>query len=118
MHERVKWWPVALHTAKKIIELLIENKPRSCAKIIREVTAFTDASKIGWGVVILWPTNVEVVAGVWTADEHISILETRAVLYAVRALPPNQADEKCILTLMIDNTSAIGALRGEWWKTA
>ncbi len=52
MKDTVNWWPIALRTAKMIVASLIENEARCCAHNTKEVTAFTDASKTGWGVVI------------------------------------------------------------------
>ena len=69
---------------------------------------FTDASFQGWGVVILRPSTIEIHAGQWAFQENIAILEARALLLAVRALPDV---ERCLLKLMVDNTTVVGSVR-------
>ena len=109
LDERVNWWRSALTTAKATTSSLLENRPRQCNVPEQCITVFTDSSLEGWGVVILRQSSIEVHAGRWKGEENIAVLEARALLRALRTLPA--AGRRCLLRLMVDNTTVVGSVR-------
>ena len=78
------------------------------------VTTFIDASMTGWGGVIIDDSTAEIIilGGSWTPSEarlHINVLESLALSKTLSQLPVRYKGGT--LSLWIDNTSVVGALR-------
>jgi hypothetical protein len=109
MDQCVRWWSSAYLAAVAVTDLLVSNPPRQCATPVHEITAFSDSSLIGWGVVILYLSSINVLAGKWHRVEDIAVLEARAFLRTIRALPHQEC--LCLLHMMVDNTTVVGSIR-------
>ena len=105
----MRWWSSAFCAAVEITALLVSNPPRQCAAPVHTITAFSDASLKGWGVVILQPSSINVLAGKWNEIEDIAVLEARAFLRTIQALP--HQERRCRLRMMVDNTTVVGSIR-------
>jgi hypothetical protein len=109
LEQYVRWWSSAFAAAVTITDLLASNPPRLCTAPAHGITAFSDASLVGWGVVIISPCSVTVRAGKWHRVEHIAALEARAFLRTVQALPRQEV--RHFLRMMVDNTTVAGSIR-------
>jgi hypothetical protein len=93
---------------------LVDNKPShplQTTELHSDVTLFTDASKIGWGAVMLKQHQVFTTGGKWSpaeAQKHINILEARAVQEAIDYFEDDLSQRN--VTIVVDNTSVIGAM--------
>ena len=68
---------------------------------------YTDACPSGWAAVIIFPDDIHVLAGPFQRVEDISLLEARAVVYGMRALPFQTADSLVPLEILVDNTTVL-----------
>ena len=98
--EALLWWMTPAHLLRGVP--LQPSHP--------EIRLFTDASTFGWGAHI----DLDQVGGQWSPPWlacHINVLETRAVLLALRHFLPRLTGHHVIV--MSDNTTVIGQIKNQ-----
>ena len=78
----------------------------------REMTLYTDASKSGWGVVIVdaIPNTIHILGQRWSTKESsasINILELKALRIGIRSIKQMAQQQAVVVDAYIDNTSAL-----------
>ena len=112
MNEVVSIWPSIQSTWKDALVQMTTMKFRAPETATTRTTMFTDASLVGWGVVILGYgyRPIRIFAGRWSeaeAKESINVLELRTLRIGIRILAQLKSDDEIIsLDTFIDNTSA------------
>jgi hypothetical protein len=94
---------------------LLSSDPRVLSSSIKSADGpavlYSDACLSGWGAVIFANGKINVYAGSFSIVEDIQVLEGRALLRAVQALPSGAAvDGFSELIIRIGNTSLRGSL--------
>ena len=85
---------------------VVEREKSGC----RNFVVWTDASLLGWGCIVQWPSGKTISqGGRWSVKEaklHISELEARVVKIALITFVPQYSK----VEIFIDNTSVLGAI--------
>ena len=118
LSDPASFWPSLL----PLLRQWIRSLSRSSASLlqpptrIHDIFLFTDATLVGWGCVVFAGSSaaapVAVSAGAFDWEEHINVLEGRAIEYgtafALEVCPVLRTQpENCRLHYRIDNTSAL-----------
>jgi len=112
-------WPCSIKSITEWASFVIANEERPIPNpgMAPQITAFTDAAKKGWGVVLIEENTgkVQVFGGRFPAkqaeEEHINVKEARAVEISLKILKKEYQTFPQSIKWMIDNTSALGAIR-------
>jgi len=75
----------------------------------KEMTLFTDSCPQGFGCVLFRDSTIQILAGPWKYEEHINVLECRALREGIRMLP--MMSTLTHVTILVDNTSTLGAFK-------
>jgi len=113
LHDFVSIWPSIIQEWTTALECMMTRKFQPAEAPTKEVTMYSDASKTGWGVVVLdfGSQPIRVFAGQWSKIErqqHINELELRALRIGIRHLASlnENSSTKVGIRVFIDNTSA------------
>lgn len=106
--ETVKLWPSIRDIWKNWVSEVVNSFPRVVAPRLPKYTVYTDASLSGFGGVIFGEEGDTVIAGAWSMEEHINLLELKAVR---RVLERWDVKGPVDVKVVMDSTSAIGQIR-------
>jgi hypothetical protein len=109
--EAAKVWPSSIPLWNMWLQTLANAPPREILHTPGSLTIYTDASKTGYGAILYSPTGDHTISGSWKegeCDEHINLLELKAVRIAIQNLP---FPELSTITIFVDNTSTEGQLK-------
>jgi len=110
-------WPCALKNLCTCAELLRRHPPAPfpLSAATASWTLFSDACLSGYGAVLCAGSDINIISGRFSDVEDIQILETRALLYAVQALPFQESTKQPIC-IVVDNTSLQGGINKTWHR--
>lgn len=102
----------------------IENSPAAwklfdSRDTIPDITLFSDASLDGWGAVLFAGGKILMDCGPWPlgTNKHINILESKAlensIIFLKRYLFENLQTRSANVSILVDNTSVLGAVKKE-----
>jgi len=101
-------WPCAWKAMLRWIHDIIERKWQWHPQAQDPILLFTDATPQGFGFVrTRGSTILDIGGGVFEKQEHINILEMRAVLYALQRTPRGSPTSEYTLSIYVDNTSVL-----------
>jgi len=102
--DEIEIWKCLIPVLHNWTDTLLSASPRSLSPRAKGCWVIvSDACPTGFGFWIISPTSVVAQAGQWRDQEDIHMLESRAVLQAVRDLP--HQDTLTELAVVIDNTT-------------
>jgi len=105
-------WPSLIPTLIETARSILEVPPRRIVHQLmaqKEMTLFTDSCPQGFGCVLFRDSTIQILAGPWKYEEHINVLECRALREGIRMLP--MMSTLTHVTILVDNTSTLGAFK-------